>query len=363
MVMLIMALLGGYSLCLLGALTVFNRVWVTHGGSSSAGMRLSVIIPFRNESKALPHLLAGLALQDHPAGETEFIFVDDHSTDESAAIISASALKGMRLLQLPDGLTGKKHALTLGAQSATGEVLVFTDADCVHQPGWLTAVGRNFSDPKVHMAIGLVRILPYGPQSLEFSSLASATAIAAGAGNPIMCNGANLACRKADFFMVGGYDGNIQIASGDDEFLMRKFIAHWPRGIRLMDDPAAVVTTGPQHGFRSFFSQRIRWAGKWRHNADPVARAMAVLVMMVQLATIAGWWITLSQGDVPLFITLIMRHALEGWLLMKAARKLSLPFRLPVFLIVSCGYPFYVILTGVISLFIKPHWKGRIATA
>ena len=178
-----------------------------------------------------------------------------------------------------------------------------------------------------------------------------------------MCNGANLACRRDDFFKVGGYEGNLHIASGDDEFLMRKFRTHYPDGIRLIADPDAIVTTAPQHTCRSFISQRIRWAGKWRHNPDPLARITAVLVVMIQLATAVGWWAALSQVEIPLLIVLIMRHAFEGVLLLKAAGKLDIPFRLSVFLLVSVGYPVYVIVTALASFFVKPHWKGRLAIA
>jgi biofilm PGA synthesis N-glycosyltransferase PgaC len=67
-----------------------------------------------------------------------------------------------------------------------------------------------------------------------------------------LCNGANLAFTKDAFTATGGYDGNEHIASGDDEFLMRKIEAKYSNGIRFNNNPENVVTTYPQKTINSF---------------------------------------------------------------------------------------------------------------
>ena len=61
-------------------------------------------------------------------------------------------------------------------------------------------------------------------QQLDFLSLQGATMGGFGLKSPFMCNGANIAFAKADFIRLNGYDGNNDIASGDDVFLMQKFL-------------------------------------------------------------------------------------------------------------------------------------------
>ena len=88
--------------------------------------RLSVIVPVYNGGEGLRRCLQGLAASSRPPDEV--ITVDDGSTDASAA--NAAAL-GARVLTTPAGPRGPAHARNRGAEAATGDVLVFIDADVV----------------------------------------------------------------------------------------------------------------------------------------------------------------------------------------------------------------------------------------
>ena len=87
-------------------------------------MRLSVVVPVHNGGEGLRHCLQALAASARPPDEV--IVVDDGSTDGSAAL--AAAL-GARVLTTSAGPLGPAHARNRGAEVATGEVLVFIDAD------------------------------------------------------------------------------------------------------------------------------------------------------------------------------------------------------------------------------------------
>src|SRR5437773_10224696 len=104
--------------------------------------RLSVVVPARDEGATIARAVGSLLEQDYP--EIEVIVVDDRSSDATGEVLRDLAEKDRRLLvlhvdELPAGWLGKNHALWLGAARASGEWLLFTDADVVFAPG---ALGR-----------------------------------------------------------------------------------------------------------------------------------------------------------------------------------------------------------------------------
>ena len=95
---------------------------------------VSVIIPARDAAAHLPAALAGIATQRRVP--LEVIVVDDGSSDATAAIAQRSRVVGAVLRTNGAGPGAARNA---GAAAASGDVLAFTDADCVPQPGWLEA--------------------------------------------------------------------------------------------------------------------------------------------------------------------------------------------------------------------------------
>src|SRR5579864_182200 len=97
---------------------------------------VSIIIPARNEEASLGSCLESLVAQNGVA--LEIIVVNDHSTDRTREIANSFPnVKVMDAPPLPPGWTGKNNAAMTGAAQATGEWLLFTDADTVHLPGSL----------------------------------------------------------------------------------------------------------------------------------------------------------------------------------------------------------------------------------
>jgi glycosyltransferase involved in cell wall biosynthesis len=90
-------------------------------------MKVSVVLPAKNEAEGLRRTLPALAAA-MPAAEV--IVVDDGSTDETAAV---AASHGARVLSSPYSM-GNGAAIKRGARAATGEVIVFMDADGQHDP-------------------------------------------------------------------------------------------------------------------------------------------------------------------------------------------------------------------------------------
>src|SRR5437773_4913453 len=102
--------------------------------------RLSVVVPARDEGSTIGRALGSLLAQDYP--DLEVIVVDDRSSDATGDVLRDLAAKDKRLSvlrvdDLPAGWLGKDHALWRGAARASGEWLLFTDADVVFAQGAL----------------------------------------------------------------------------------------------------------------------------------------------------------------------------------------------------------------------------------
>jgi glycosyltransferase involved in cell wall biosynthesis len=98
---------------------------------------VSVIIPARNEEASIARAVESVAAQ---AEVGEVIVVNDQSRDRTAEILSDLAARSPKLMvletrELPTGWVGKNYAVSLGAASARGDWLLFTDADTYHLPG------------------------------------------------------------------------------------------------------------------------------------------------------------------------------------------------------------------------------------
>ena len=269
-----------------------GEVTLNHGAPT-----FSILIAARNEVENLPNLLRDLAAQTLPAARFEVLITDDHSTDTTAAVVAAAALEtpfALRLLTLPAAATGKKAALLAAQQAARAPWLVCTDADCRLGPGWLAAYAALLArEPDANFISGPVLLT--GPAALsttlmglEFAGLVGVGAACLARQQPTMCNGANLAYRRAAFEAVGGFADNAHLASGDDEFLLHKIHAAFPGTAYFLADAAAIARTAAPPTLSALLRQRVRWASKWRHYQSAAPRRLAVLVLGANVALAAG---------------------------------------------------------------------------
>lgn len=326
---------------------------------------ISVVVPIRNEAHNIPSLLSSLANVKYP--KWEVILVDDHSTDHPQLTAHPQpTTHNAQLTLLSSPSHGKKAAITHAIENCTSDIIVTTDADCRFSPSWLEKINIAFQDKQVRMMVGGVRIeedqtLFSQLQSLEFVSVAATGAATLGLGFPTMCNGANLSYRRDTFLEVGGYRGNEKISSGDDEFLMNK-IAKTSKGtVGYLYSSDSLVTSSPLPLVTSFFSQRLRWAGKWRSNISRATQLFAVVVWLFHLAFISmlfgavlgfiSWKLFLILAGVKAFV--------EALLLIPAAKFFQVKWRWISFLVLQFVYSFYVITTGFMSQILLPEWKGR----
>ena len=143
--------------------------------------RLSVVVPARDEASGIGRAVESLLAQDYP--DLEIIAVDDRSSDATGAVLAKlaardSRIRAIRVDQLPAGWLGKNHALWRGAESASGEWLLFTDADIVFAQGALRrAVAYAVAEQLDHLTLA-PRLLARGLALRAFVAFFAYTFIA-----------------------------------------------------------------------------------------------------------------------------------------------------------------------------------------
>jgi len=115
---------------------------------------VSIIIPARNEEHTLPNLLDSLLSQ--LSSEDEVIVVDDHSEDKTKEVAEKSGVKMLESLPIPEGWLGKTWACYQGARIASGEILIFLDADTALKKNGLKNIIETYIEKD-----GVLSIQPY----------------------------------------------------------------------------------------------------------------------------------------------------------------------------------------------------------
>ncbi len=174
--------------------------------------KISIIIPARNEENRLPILLESLSKQT--LNIHEIIVVDDESEDNTYVIakkFGAIVIKGK---PLPEGWAGKSWACWQGAQKASGELLLFLDADT-----WLEKDGLAKLIEAHREKGGLISVQPYHVVHTWYEQLsaffnivvmASMNVFVPGGQNnkPKSAFGPCVMCSKKDYLAVGGHQGS-----------------------------------------------------------------------------------------------------------------------------------------------------------
>jgi cellulose synthase/poly-beta-1,6-N-acetylglucosamine synthase-like glycosyltransferase len=364
MLIYLLVIFSGYFLFLIFLILGFVKVTVGQPVHSHAGF-VSIIVAVRNEAATIPNLLESLAKQQYPNDKFEIILVDDHSTDTTADIISTciNFYTELKIIKISAAGVGKKRAITQGIEAAQGEIILTTDADCTVPPTWIAGMLNSFKE-NTQMVIGAVKIKSGQTffsklQALEFSSVLGSGIALMGWGQAVMCNGASLAFSKTAFNEVHGYEGNFEIPSGDDEFLMRKIDKMYKEGIVVVSQRDCVVETLSLNSVHDFIQQRLRWAGKWKANDSIFARLVAVFILLVQLSWVILLCLTTLLASGKLLLLVLLKIWMEFSFILLVSHYLKLRFRAIAFIALQILYPLYVIYIGIASQVASYQWKGR----
>jgi GT2 family glycosyltransferase len=204
---------------------------------------VSVVIPVLNAARTLPRCLEALAALD-PA-PVEILLVDNGSTDNSVALLTTFAreMGPQRVSIVREARHGAAAARNAGVRIAGGDIIAFTDADCVPEPDWLHHLRAPFSDSRVGAVAG--RVMATRPASTVelFSALYTFQSPDRPArhrhwtpwegGFPT----ANLGVRRALLVSLGGFDEQLGNFGEDYDLCARLYAA----GSELAYTPVARV--------------------------------------------------------------------------------------------------------------------------
>lgn len=353
--------IAGYGIALIRALQE------EEDPSATDEIAVTLLVAVRNEAKNLPGLLQDIQAQAYPSYKLEVIFIDDHSDDGSVEIIESLTKESdnIRLLQLPGRLEGKKEAINMGVREARTDRIIQTDADCRMSGTFIREhVGAVGADTQCLIA-GPVRhessrTFLDNFEALEFMSLIGTSMASFLCKRPVMCNGANLSYSKA-FYLRNEHElRRIPSPSGDDMFLL---IRAKKEGMKLkyLAAKEAAVTTGHSGSLKIFIEQRIRWGSKARHYNDLEMIYLTLLILFTN-TYILGTFIAAMSDQTYLFIfgtALLIKSLADLILLAATAKHLDRMRLLWYFPLVALFYYFYLVLTGILSLFRSYSWKGR----
>lgn len=294
-------------------------------GTPQQERAVSVIVPARNEALVLPELLGRLQAQTCPPHE--LIVVDDHSSDGTAACAQEFGVTVIAGAPLPVGWTGKAWACAQGAERATGDVLVFLDADTEPEPQlleWLVA--------RQEQCGGLISVQPYHrtgrvvEKLSAFFNLIAVMATGLGSINPRAKRtgafGACLATSAADYEQAGGHEAarasvledvalaNAYASAGlpVDTTTGRKSIAFrmYPMGVRQM-----VEGWGKNFASGAGTTPPVRFVFVFAWVTACVSLSIGAVVAIVQAVAdgaAPGWFYAAAYGAFALQLFFMLRQ-------------------------------------------------------
>lgn len=349
----------------------FYKSDVVKNKNTTPKNRFSIVIPFRNEAHNLPNLLQSLSEINYPKEFFEILLVNDDSEENFIEIIKEFTkqnpnlnlrhLQNNRKTQSP-----KKDALHSAIKLSNFEWIVTTDADCKVPKLWLQLFNQFIEEKQpvfisAPVKFNLQNSWLYHFQNLNFISLIGSTIGGFGIENPFMCNGANLCYRKSVFYEQNGFEGNTEIASGDDIFLMEKMIKAYPKNVKFLKSDESIVETKAENSWKLFLHQQIRWASKIGSYKSFFAKFVGLCVFLENLMVLILGVYTLffSNFWIYFIIIFVAKAIIDFILITQTSFFLKNTKSLKFYLIVSLLYPFFIVFTGCLSAFKSYEWKGR----
>jgi poly-beta-1,6-N-acetyl-D-glucosamine synthase len=274
-------------------------------GNISDQIFVSVIVSCRNEEENLPSLLADISEQDYDPDRFELIIVDDNSVDSTFRIASGyGRIRNLKVIK--NSSSGKKSAIRSAMIASVGDLIVATDADCRLKRNWLKTISAFRSVYGPDLIIGPVMLkggkgFLHSFQALEFLSLQGITAGTASAGNPVMCNGANLSFTRDTYDKHSG-DLHFEKVSGDDIFLLHDAKKDKGKKILWLESEDVIVTTSTSSSWSHFFRQRGRWISKTGAYSD---KFTVILVIVTTTAILIQPFLLFAGFFNPIFFLVL----------------------------------------------------------
>ena len=273
---------------------------------------VTVIVPVHNRELTIQPLMESLQKLDYDRNKVEVIVVDGNSTDKTQEIVKKYPVK-----LIVEKRKGLNLARNTGIKSSTGEIIAFTDSDCIVPPNWITKIVENFKDPKVSCVGGsakgletdfisqyadnsVVRLMPFFTKREELDSV-----------KPFFRHpaGCNMAFRRKVAEDVGYFDENIKYGFDEVEFTDRVCKA----GYKMVLDPEVVVWHKHRSSLKDFLKQNFQYGKgsglvlKQNKLKDSVSKwsLMSIIGFIIWTTTVVG----------TTFLTLTTSSSIPPWIL------------------------------------------------
>jgi cellulose synthase/poly-beta-1,6-N-acetylglucosamine synthase-like glycosyltransferase len=278
----------------------------------------SVVVPVYRQWRLVPALLEALAAQDIAAGRIEVILVNNGPPEAPCPALPPTL--PLRVRRLACGRPGAYAARNLGAAAARGRWLVFTDADCRPEPGWLAALAAATAAGPPGLLSRPVRVTSVAgrPNACEIYEIVRGIPQTRYLRHGYAAT-ANLAVPAAAFRALGGFDP-ARFSGGDAEFCRRARAAGW--GLRLV--PGAVVDHPARADWPGLVRKARRVKGGQVAAGRPARRLAWTLRSLVPPVREAAHF--LAAGEHPLrhrLTAAAVRFRLWGVELAEVARLLA----------------------------------------
>jgi len=320
---------------------------------------VSIVCVGRNEADHLEQLLQSVKHLTYN-GTWEFIYIDDHSTDNTPNFFSKENPK-IKYIRPGRNCIGKKNCLNYGVSLSNGEWIACVDADCILDPLWLDHMVSYAILNKKKWLGGIVVHHDYlnnhflnNWQKVETLYLNIIGGVFSSFGFPFMANGANMIFKKEFFEPFHGKQ--CVNPSGDDILIALNFINKCGRkSIGFTFDTASRIRTSSPCEWKSFIQQKIRWASKLKHYNRIEIKIFTLYFALIQLS-----WILLVAINSQLWLNLTVQKAVFEVLLFSiVAKYYNVKQNLLYSLVMNVMYPYYSLIIGILAQKVKFVWKER----
>jgi cellulose synthase/poly-beta-1,6-N-acetylglucosamine synthase-like glycosyltransferase len=195
--------------------------------------RISVIVPVYNGERTIEECVESILALSFPGDDIELLLIDNASSDRTRTMLERYH---DRAIILHEEKRGPAAARNCGLRTATGDIIAFTDADCVVHPDWLSCLIEPLRDPTVGIAGGTILAKRPCNAVEEFGERIHDHQLAIEYDSPPYAITMNWASRRAVLEEVGLFDEEL-LRCEDCDLAYRVVGA----GYRIVYEPTAVV--------------------------------------------------------------------------------------------------------------------------
>ena len=330
---------------------------------------VSVIVPARNEEDNIENCINSILNVNYPSELYEIIIVNDRSEDNTLNIINkiASANSNVKICNIikdttNPNLKGKAGAIKTGIDSARGEYLLLTDADCIVNLNWINTTINHFIYSKqnkenVGMVCSYTNVICNNPfhyfQAAEWAYMHTYACAGIGLNTILGCFGNNIAITKEAYTKIGGYE-SLRFSVTED-YVLLKAIFDAGFSIRYLCIEDSIVSTLPVNSFKEYMMQRKRWA---------VGAIDLGIKAFIYVATSVALWFaivfSICIGNLELLVaSCLLRFLGDCLILFPVFNILNIRYLKKWIPLSVCFYSITELLLPFIIINKKVHWKGQ----